>query len=150
MKKEINANLMAQIGTDQIEENDVVTILNDICQEMPCDKADEQDFDHLYAVNRINRASKSLVDTFKGKVMELMKGPKGNEARTRIIGTRMFKLYYNTIYTWENLRLKKKEEKDKTIKDRDIEETLAQYKAKRESIQEKEADFKVGKGEKKV
>ena len=150
MQNEINAKLLAQIGTDQIEENEVVTILKDICQEMPCDTPDEQEYDRLYAVNRINRASKSLVDSFKGKVIELLKGPKGNESRTKTIGTRMFKLYYNTVYTWENLRLKKKPEEEKNEKDREIEKALATYKEKRESIQKKEADLRILKQEKKV
>ena len=150
MQNEINAKLLAQIGTDQIEENEVVTILNGICQEMPCVAPDEQEYDRLYAVNRINKASKSLVDSFKGKVIELLKGPRGNESRTKTIGTRMFKLYYNMVYTWENLRLKKKSEEEKTEKDREIEEALATYKEKREAIQKKEAELRILKQEKKV
>lgn len=132
MIQELNANTLAQIAIDQIEENDIVNILSDMYDSMPnIDPEDpdgsNRDYDRYFAANRISRANKSLLDKFKKIVYDLMRGPKGSEPCTKVIGTRMFKLYYNTSYTWQNLRLPEKPEEEKTDKDRQIEQELALF-----------------------
>lgn len=132
MTKELNANTLAQIAIDQIEENDTVNILSDMYDAMPnIDPEDpngiNRDYDRYFAANRISRANKSLLDKYKKIVYGLMRGSKGSEPCTKIIGTRMFKLYYNTSYTWQNLRLPNKPEEEKTDKERQIEQEFAQF-----------------------
>ena len=124
-KKELNAETMAQIAIDQIEENDIVTILSEVYDTMPnIDPEDSdgshRDYDRYFAANRISRANKSLLDKYKRIVCGLMRGAKGSEPCTKVIGTRMFKLYYILSYTWQNLRLPDKPEEEKTDKDRQI------------------------------
>ncbi len=132
MKNELNAETLAQIGIDQIEEENIVNILSDLYDSMPNIDPDDptgsnRDYDRYFAASRLSRANKALLDRFKKIVYDLMKGPKGNEPCTKVIGTRMFKLYYTTSYTWQNLHLPDKPEEEKTEKDRQIEKELALF-----------------------
>lgn len=124
MNQELNANVLAQVANEQIEDNDLLTILTGMYESMPCEDPERLDFDRLSAANCLSKANKSLLDKFKKRIYALLKGPKGNEARTVTIGTRMFKLYYNTSYTWQNLRLPDKPEEEKTDRDWQIETEL--------------------------
>ena len=155
MTQSLNAETLAQISIDQIEENDVVNILSDMYDHMPTIDPDDpkglnRDYDLYFAANRLSRANKSLLDKFKKIVYELMKGPKGSEPCTKIIGTRMFKLYYNTSYTWQNLRLPEKPDAEKTDKDRQIEEELKQFNEYYEQYNETETRLNILKQKKKA
>lgn len=105
MNQSIDAGTLAQMALDQIEENDIVNLLNSLFDQMACEDPENRDYDRLFAASRLSKANKVLLDKFKKAVYELMKGPKGNESTTKVIGTRMFKLYYNSTYHWENCRL---------------------------------------------
>jgi hypothetical protein len=105
MQNEINANLLAKMGINQIEEEKVVKILTDQYDAMPCEIPENRDYDRLFAANRLSKANKVILDKFKKAVLELMKGPKGIEPCTITIGTRMFKLYYNTSSNWQKVHL---------------------------------------------
>ena len=155
MTKELNANTLAQIAIDQIEENDTVNILSDMYDAMPnIDPEDpngtNRDYDRYFAANRISRANKSLLDKYKKIVYGLMRGSKGSEPCTKIIGTRMFKLYYNTSYTWQNLRLPNKPEEEKTDKERQIEQEFAQFTDLNEQCDEAETAFNILKQKKRA
>ena len=105
MNQSLDANTLAQLALDQIEENDIVNLLNDMYEQLSGEDIENRDYDRLFAANRLSKANKVLLDKFKKVVYDLMKGPKDNESRTKIIGTRMFKLYYNSTYFWEKCRL---------------------------------------------
>ena len=155
MAKQFNAETMAQIAIDQIEENDIVDILSEMYDTMPnIDPEDpdgtNKDYDRYFAANRISRANKSLLDKFKKIVYDLMRGPKGSEPCTKVIGTRMFKLYYNTSYTWQNLRLPDKPEDEKTDKDRQIEQELALFNDLNEQCNNVETTYNILKQKKKA
>ena len=105
MKKDLNANTLAQMAVDQIEENDVVNILASLYDEMESETPENQQFDRLFAANRLSKANKVLLDKFKAQVYQLMRSPKDDEARTITIGTRMFKLYYTPSYHFERVHL---------------------------------------------
>jgi hypothetical protein len=155
MARQLNAETMAQIAIDQIEENDIVNILTDMYDNMPTidpedPKGENKDYDRYFAANRISRANKSLLDKFKKIVYDLMRGPKGSEPCTKVIGTRMFKLYYNTSYTWQNLRLPEKPEEEKTDKDRQIEQELALFNELNEQCNNAETTYNILKQKKKA
>ena len=155
MIQELNANTLAQIAIDQIEENDIVNILSDMYDNMPnIDPEDpdgeNKDYDRYFAANRISRANKSLLDKYKKIVYELMKGPKGSEPCTRVIGTRMFKLYFTTSYTWQNLRLPDKPDEEKTDKERQIEKELALFNDLNEQCNNAETAYNILKQKKKA
>lgn len=105
MNQSLDANTLAQLALDQIEENDIVNLLNDMYEQLSCEDIENRDYDRLFAAHRLSKANKVLLDKFKKVVYELMKGPKDNEAQTKVIGTRMFKLYYTSTYLWEKCRL---------------------------------------------
>ena len=106
MKNEQIANLLAQIATNQIDENEVADILREQYNAMPCDEPENRFYDRLFAATRINRANKSVMDGFKTAVCKmLMNLTKGYESYTKIIGSRMYKLYYTLSYHWERLHL---------------------------------------------
>ena len=106
MKNEQIANLLAQIATDQIEENQVVDILKEQYEAMPFDEPENRDYDKLFAATRISKANKSIVDGYKRAVIEAIKKlAKGYESITINLGTRMFKYYYQTTCHWERVHL---------------------------------------------
>ena len=132
MTQQLNAETLAQIAIDQIEENDIINILSEMYDAMPSIDPEDpdgnnRDYDRYFAANRISRANKSLLDRYKKIVYDLMRGAKGSEPCTKVLGSRMFKLYYNTSYTWQNLHLPDKPEEEKTDKDRQIEKELALF-----------------------
>ena len=146
---------MAKIAIDQVEENDIVNILSEMYDTMPNIDPDDpngenMDYDRYFAANRISRANKSLLDKFKKAVYDLMKGTKGSEPCTKVIGTRMFKLYYNTSYTWHNLHLPEKPEEEKTDKDRQIEKELALFNELSEQCNNAETAYNILKQKKKA
>ena len=155
MSKELNANTLAEIAIDQIEEEEIVNILSEMYDSMPNIDPDDQDgsnrdYDRYFAANRISRANKTLLDKFKKIVYNLMKGPKGSESCTKIIGTRMFKLYYNTSYTWQNLRLPEKPEEEKTDKERQIEQELELFNELNDQYNETETALNILKQKRKA
>ena len=106
MKNEQIANLLAQIATDQIEENQVVNILKEQYEAMPCSEPENRDYDKLFAATRISKANKSVMEGYKRIVIEaIRKLVKGYESFTINIGTRMFKFYYQTTCHWERVHL---------------------------------------------
>ena len=129
MIKELNAKLLAQVANDEIADNDILSILASMYNSMPSEDPERLDFDRLSAANCLSKANKSLLDTFKRRIYELLKGPKGNEPCTVTVGTRMFKLYYNTSYTWQNLRLPDKPVEQMTEKELLIKEELEIFNA---------------------
>ena len=106
MKNEQIANLLAQIATNQIEENQVVDILKEQYEAMPCSEEENRDYDRLFAATRISKANKSVVEGYKRIVIEtIRKFVKGYESITINIGTRMFKFYYQINCHWERVHL---------------------------------------------
>ena len=154
-KQELNAETLAQIAIDQIEENDIVNILSELYDNMPSIDPEDpdgnnRDYDRYFAANRISRANKSLLDKYKKIVYDLMKGPKGSEPCTKVYGTRMFKLYYIISYTWQNLHLPDKPEEEKTDKDRQIEKELALFNELNEQCSNAETAYNILKQKKKA
>ena len=154
-KHELNAETLAKIAIDQIEENDIVNILSELYDNMPSIDPDDpdgnnRDYDRYFAANRISRANKSLLDKYKKIVYDLMKGPKGSEPCTKVIGTRMFKLYYIITYTWQNLHLPDKPEEEKTDKDSQIEKELALFNELNEQCSNAETAYNILKQKKKA
>ncbi len=106
MKNEQIANLLAQIATNQIEENQVVDILKEQYEAMPCTEEENRDYDRLFAATRISKANKSVMEGYKRAVIEVIKKlAKGYESITVNIGSRMFKFYYQTTCHWERVHL---------------------------------------------
>ena len=154
-KQELNAETLAKIAIDQIEENDIVNILSELYDNMPSIDPEDpdgnnRDYDRYFAANRISRANKSLLDKYKKIVYDLMKGPKGSEPCTKVYGTRMFKLYYIISYTWQNLHLPDKPEEEKTDKDRQIEKELALFNELNEQCSNAETAYNILKQKKKA
>ena len=154
-KQELNAETLAKIAIDQIEENDIVNILSELYDNMPSIDPEDpdgnnRDYDRYFAANRISRANKSLLDKYKKIVYDLMKGPKGSEPCTKVYGTRMFKLYYIISYTWQNLHLPDKSEEEKTDKDRQIEKELALFNELNEQCSNAETAYNILKQKKKA
>ena len=146
---------MAQIAIDQMEENEVVTVLSGLYEAMPNIDPDDpegsnRDYDRYFAANRISRANKSLLDKYKKAVFEHMKGTKEGEACTKVIGTRMFKLYYNTSYTWYNLHLPDKPEEEMTEKEKQIKRELELYNGLYQQCNEMETALTILKQKKKA
>lgn len=155
MNKELNAATLAQIAIDQVEENDIINLLSDMYDTMPAIDPDDpegvnRDYDRYFAANRLSRANKVLLDKFKKIVYELLKSPKGNEPCTKIIGTRVFKLYYTTSYTWEKCRMPEKPEAEKTDKDRQIDRELALFNELYQQYNEAETALNILKQKKKA
>ena len=123
----IDAKLLAQVATDQLEDNEVVTLLNDICTEMPSELPENRDYDRLYVANRLCKANKTLVEKYRQIVLDLMKSNKGHASVTRNIDGHLFKLYYLISYTWQNLRLKEKSEEEMTEEDKAIKQAHDKY-----------------------
>jgi len=146
---------MAQIAIDQIKENQAINILSEMYDSMPGIDPDDpdgsnRDYDRYFAANRISRANKSLLDKYKRIVYDLMRGAKGSDPCTKVIGTRMFKLYYNTSYTWQNLRLTDKPDEEKTDKERQIEQELALFNDLNEQYNNAETALNILKQKKKA
>ena len=155
MIKELTANTLAKIAIDQVEENDIVNLLSDLYDTMPAIDPDDpegvnRDYDRYFAANRLSRANKVLLDRFKKTVYELLKSTKGNEPCTKTIGTRMFKLYYTTSYTWEKCRMPDKPEAEKTDKDRQIDRELALFNDLYQQYNEAETALNILKQKKKA
>ena len=124
----IDAKLLAQVATDQLEDNEVVTLLNDICTEMPSELPENRDYDRLYVANRLCKANKTLVEKYRRIVLDLMRSSnKGHTSVTRNIDGHLFKLYYLISYTWQNLRLKEKPEEEMTEEDKAIKQAHDKY-----------------------
>ena len=146
MQNEINAKLLAQMGTAQIEENEVVEIIDALYKTMPCESEETCDYERLFAANRLSRANKTVMDKLKKIVYNLMKGPKGYESVTRTIGSRMFKLYYSTTSDWRNVHLPElKEEQLQQMTDEERKweqtkrQTLAEWHRLNQEISDTEA-----------
>lgn len=65
MQNIIDANLLAQMASDQIEVNEVVNILDGMYQQMPCDDPEDRDYQLLVAANRLYKANDAEVSKFK-------------------------------------------------------------------------------------
>lgn len=86
MIQEFNANTLAQIAINEIEENDIVNILSEMYENMPAidpedPEGENKDYDRYFAANRLSHVNKSLLDKYKKIVYELMKSPKGYDIR---------------------------------------------------------------------
>ena len=101
----INSELLAQMANDQIEVNEVERILDDMYAQMPCEDADNRDYDRLYAANRLDKANDAEIKKFKKTIIELLKRPNDYSPRTICIGSRMFKFYYTPSYHFERVYL---------------------------------------------
>ena len=144
MKKEINAELLAQMALDQIEEIEVTQLLNDMIQSMPLPGRDDTsapddhtgDYCRLYAANRLSRASHAVCEKLKKVIISLLQTQSPKQAVTLTFGSRMFKFYYNRTFTWENLHPKERE--NETIDERElrlkVEEQLKVYNEACENI----------------
>lgn len=150
MQNVINANLLAHVVNEEIETKDLTEVLKTVYNEIPCDAPEEQEYNQLIAANSLSKANKSLYDSFRNHTITLLKGPKGNESVTKVVGSRMIKLYYNTSYAWQNYRLEKKSEAEKTEKDRLIETELATLKDLTKQLLEAEVRVSTLKAKKKA
>lgn len=149
MKNEINANLLAQMALDQIEEMEVTNVINDLIQSMPLPDyntpdSHQTDYDRLYAANRLTKATKAVYDKLRSVIINLLKEQNPKDAVTIQLGTRMFKFYYTRSYTWENLHLKERE--DETPAERQLREQaeplLKKYNDASEKIAELERELR--------
>ena len=150
MQQNINANILAQVVNNEIEAQDLVDILKTMYNEIPCEELEDEEYNKLIAANCLSKANKNLYETFRKRIIDLLKGPKGNESVTVNVGTRMVKLYYNTAYTWQNYRAEKKKEEEKTEKDRLIETELAVFKELAAQLVEAEVRVSTLKAKKKA
>ena len=142
----IDAKLLAQVATDQLEDNEVVTILNDICTEMPSELPENRDYDRLYVANRLCKANKTLVEKYRRIVLDLMRSSnKGHTSVTRNIDGHLFKLYYLISYTWQNLRLKEKPEEEMTEEDKAIKQAHDKYVRLYDEIEAMETKLRIHK-----
>ena len=152
MQDIINANLLAQVAINNIEEDEVTNIVSSMVEKIPCQTPNHQAYDHLFAANQLSKAAKATLDIFKGRVVELLKKRRSKDSVTITLGTRMFKFYYNRFFTWENLhpQAKKDETPDEMELRLKVEKALKKYNETREEISTKESDLRILKQEKKV
>ena len=152
MIQQLDANILAQIAINNIEETEVTNIFSDMVEALPCQTPDHHAYDQLFAANQLTKAAKATLDTFKNRVIELLKKRRTKDSVTITLGTRMFKFYYNRYFTWENLHLQpKKDETDEEKAFRQkVEAALADYNEKLEAIHDTEADLRILKQQKKV
>ena len=146
----IDAKLLAQVATDQLEDQEVVTILNDICDEMPSEQPENRDYDRLYVANRLCKANKTLLDKYRLIVLDLMKSTKGHTSCTRNIDGHLFKLYYLPAYTWQNLHLKEKPEEEMTELEKKIWVEHENFKRLHKEVHDMETDLSIRKQQKKT
>ena len=106
MLEVINGKILSEMANDQIEEVEVSNLIAAQCDSMAsCADEDECDYYRLFAVNRLNKASKVVLDKFRDRVIGLMKRLRNNESVTKIIGSRMYKFYYNLTTHFERVHL---------------------------------------------
>ncbi|MCR5504256.1 MAG: hypothetical protein K6E94_01585 [Elusimicrobiaceae bacterium] len=107
MLEVINASILAQMANDQIEEVEVSNLIKEQCESIALrpDGSEEGDYDRLFAANRLNKASKAVLDKFRERVIGLMKKLSDNESITKIIGSRMYKFYYTLTTHFERVHL---------------------------------------------
>ena len=140
MKNEQIANLLAQIGNDRIEENEVVNILKEQYDAMPCEEEENREFDRLFAATRISKANKTVMEGYKRIVIEAIKKlTKGYESITVNIGLRMFKFYYQISCHWERVHLPELTDEQRSTM---TESEIKAYEEKREKLLEWHQLFK--------
>ena len=105
MQNIIDANLLAQMASDQIEVNEVVNILDGMYQQMPCDDPEDRDYQLLVAANRLYKANDAEVSKFKKAVVALLERPNDHSAQTIQFGARLIKFYYTPTYHFERVFL---------------------------------------------
>jgi nitrogenase subunit NifH len=107
MQEIINANLLAQIATDQLETQEVANLLKDAYERMPQDgeQPENHDYNRLFAANRIGKANDACLKSFKAKIIGMLKRPNDYNKQTVTIGTRMFKFYYTITTHFERVHL---------------------------------------------
>ena len=93
------------MANDQIEVNEVVNILDDLYQQMPCDESDDRDYLQLCAANRLGKANDAEISKFKKVVLELLQRPNDYTSQTVTVGARMIKLYYTPSFHFERVNL---------------------------------------------
>ena len=124
MQNIIDANLLAQMASDQIEVNEVVNILDGIYQQMPCDDPEDRDYQLLVAANRLYKANDAEVSKFKKAVVALLERPNDHSAQTIQFGARLIKFYYTPTYHFERVFLP--ELTDEQLEDMSPEEIKAE------------------------
>lgn len=124
MQNIIDANLLAQMASDQIEVNEVVNILDGMYQQMPCDDPEGRDYQLLVAANRLYKANDAEVSKFKKAVVALLERPNDHSAQTIQFGARLIKFYYTPTYHFERVFLP--ELTDEQLEDMSPEEIKAE------------------------
>ena len=124
MQETINANLLAQMASDQIEVNEVVNILDGIYKQMPCDDPEDRDYQLLCAANRLGKANDAEVSKFKKAVVALLERPNDHSPQTIQFGARLIKFYYTPTYHFERVFLP--ELTDEQLEDMSNEEKKAE------------------------
>ena len=124
MENIIDANLLAQMASDQIEVNEVVNILDGMYQQMPCDDPEDRDYQLLVAANRLYKANDAGVSKFKKAVVALLERPNDHSAQTIQFGARLIKFYYTPTYHFERVFLP--ELTDEQLEDMSPEEIKAE------------------------
>ena len=105
MQETINANLLAQMASDQIEVNEVVNILDGMYKQMPCDNPEDRDYQLLCAANRLDKANDAEVSKFKKAIIALLERPNDHSPQTIQFGARLIKFYYTPTYHFERVFL---------------------------------------------
>ena len=93
------------MANDQIEVNEVENILDGMYMQMPCEEADNRDYDRLFAANRLGKANDAEIKKFKKTIIELLQRPNDYKPQTVVIGSRMFKFYYTPSFHFERVNL---------------------------------------------
>ena len=105
MQDMINADLLAQMAQDQIEVNEVVTILDGMYNQMPTEQPEDGDYQRLFAANRLGKANDVEISKFKKAVIELLQRPNDHTPQTISFGARMIKFYYTLTFHFERVFL---------------------------------------------
>jgi len=105
MQDIINASLLAQMAQDQIEVNEVVTILDGMYDRMPNEQPENRDYQRLFAANRLGKANDVEISKFKKAIIRLLQRPNDHTPQTISLGARMVKFYYTLSYHFERVFL---------------------------------------------
>ena len=105
MQDIINANLLAQMAQDQIEVNDVVTILDGMYNQMPNEQSENREYQRLFAANRLGKANDVEISKFKKAIIRLLERPNDHTPQTISLGARMLKFYYTISFHFERVFL---------------------------------------------
>ena len=102
---QINSELLAKMANDQIEVNEVVNLLDDMYNEMPCSDPEDREYQLLVAANRLDKANDAEMSKFKKAVIGLLQRPNDHSPQTIPFGARLIKFYYTPSYHFERVYL---------------------------------------------